>query len=225
MPNVPAPNQTVSEYDLRSLMDLMRREIMLAISCHHVGTIQTFDPVKQRADVSINYKRVNFGKQGDPPAVIPYPPLIDCPVVVMHGGDGALTFPIEVGDNCIVLFNDRDINDWYAGGQVGPPPSSRLHSFADAMVLVGINSLATPIADYVVDKVVLKKGTTALKIGEKFSLSNDDTDLKTLLVNIVGAIQSLATAITPGTGISIPALAAQIASLTALSSTMGDLLE
>ncbi len=145
-------NQIPNEPELADLLALLKKDIFLGLNCHHIGTIQSFDPLKQVATATINYRRTYF--KHDPaggeyvPELVPYPVLLDCPVVFLGGGNGALTFPVAEGDECIVLINDRDIDNWFSGSSDSAVATPRLHSVADALILVGVRSLANVIAEF-----------------------------------------------------------------------------
>ena len=164
---MPTISKVIPEPDLRSVLDLLKREILTELNCHAVGTIQLFDPVTQTAKVSINYRKTYFvGANGDKEAYVDYPVLLDVPIVVLSGGLlAALTLPIMTGDTCVLLFNDRDISKWLATGQVGPVPSFRLHNMSDAIALVGIRSAINPVLPYDPINASLQYGPSSVKVG------------------------------------------------------------
>ncbi len=145
-------NLTPQEPQLADLLSLQKKGIFLSLNCHHIGTIEKFDATQQTAQVSINYKKTYFRPNpqtgANEPQLIDYPVLLDCPVVVLGGGGAGLTFPIAPGDECIVLFNDRDINTWFQGNSSAGNPTPRLHSLADGIALVGVRSLPNVLQDY-----------------------------------------------------------------------------
>lgn len=143
---------------LASVLDLYRLSLMYQMNCHQVGEIVSFNPSTQTAEVQIKMVRVEDNQ------IKEYPLLIDCPCVVLSGGKGRLTFPIEQGDSCLVLFNDRDIDNWYASGQKMPPRTPRMHNFADAIALVGIRNKQNQIEDYLQHGVELKYGKSTIKL-------------------------------------------------------------
>lgn len=236
-------NQQVAKPDLRVLLELLKTEVMLALNCHAIGTIQSFNSTLQTAQVTINYKKTYAQK--DPisgaysPELVDYPVLVDCPVVVLSGGTAALTFPIAVGDTCLVLFNDRDIDNWFASGTVGPVNTNRTHSFTDAIALVGIRSMLNPHLAYNTDNVVLSNALGSVEITPdgKTKITNSIDTLNDLLQDLVTQINSLVTqtaAITvicaaPASPSSIPVNAAAItaisAQLTTIATQLGALLE
>ena len=71
---------------------------------------------------------------------ISLPLLLDCPVVFPSGGGITLTFPIAVGDECLVVFGSRCIDAWWQNGGVQPQAEIRMHDLSDGFALVGVRS-------------------------------------------------------------------------------------
>ncbi len=160
-------NNQVTEPDLRALLDQFKIEIMKELNCHAVGTVQLFDPVRQVAQVSINYQKTFFtGPNLTIEKYVEYPVLVDVPVIFLTGGLlAALTFPVQTGDTCLVFFNDRDISKWFVSGQVGPLPSFRMHAMSDGFALVGIRSMLKPILPFDPVNASLQFGASSVKVG------------------------------------------------------------
>lgn len=157
---------------LKDLLDLHKKDVQLSINCMAIATIQSFDATKQTVTATINYKKTFMqpNAQGTyDPVLVDYPVLIDCPVIISQGGGGVLTFPIIAGDTCLILFNDRDIDNWYATGQVGPIATQRLHSFADGFALVGVRALPNAISGYDTQRIHLTFGISDLALGEDYA--------------------------------------------------------
>jgi len=205
-------NTIPAEPTMSDLLNLLKREIFLDLNCHHLATIQSFDPSVQTVTATINYTKTSFvlnegtGKQGSyKPVQSNYPLLVDVPVIVIGGGKGNITFPINQGDQCLVLFNDRNIDNWFQSGQVGPVASSRAHSFSDGIALVGLNSLNTSISGYDVSRAVFQNGTTKIGLAEILILitNSNGKSLGTILGNLTQALSSLMTAL--NTAFALPA--------------------
>ena len=147
---------------LTSLLDLHRSGTKRQINCHQVGEIVSFDPNTQTAEVQIKMTYLINGE------IREYPLLIDCPCIILAGGDGALTMPISAGDSCLVLFNDRDMDNWYSGGQTMPPRTDRMHDFADAIALVGLRNKQNKISGYLANGVELKHGKSTIKLRDGY---------------------------------------------------------
>lgn len=249
--NTPNPlmNCIVPDPDLGTALGLLKTNIMASLNCVALGTIQSFDSAAQRSSVSINYKKTFFNgakqKSGDRPygnAVYrDYPILVECPVVVITGGSSYLNMPITVGDTCIILFNDRDIDNWVSSGQVGPVATQRMHSFTDGLALVGIRSKQNAVAAFDAARAILTDGNAKIGINpgtHKLTAQNNTTSLNTQLQALCTKIESLITAVaaitvsgvTTGPGVSgVPVNAATItalsADISAIGSALGGLLE
>lgn len=221
------PLQTKAEPELIDLLNLFKTQLLTSFSAHHIGTVQSFDAAKQTATATINYKKTYFQKVDGVygPVLVDYPILLDCPVICLGGGAGALTFPIEEGDECLVLFNDRDIDNWFAGGTGGPVATPRLHSFSDGIILVGVRSLANVLTDYDPARAVLKNGMAMVGVGDPLiKIANDVTTLKTVINDLIDIIIGLMTLPTiPASPTTLSP--ATIAALTAHKAVVGSLLE
>lgn len=142
--------------DLAALLAAAKTDLFASLNCHQIGTIVAFDPVKQSASVQIVNKRV----VGD--EVLDYPLLVDVPVVFPAGGGAFFSFPVKAGDNCLVLFNDRDIDVWFTNGASTAPNSPRMHSLADGIALVGLRNATNPSVETGEDVVLRFAGATIL---------------------------------------------------------------
>jgi hypothetical protein len=165
--NAVSQNQVPQNPELKDLLDLFQKKILLGLNCHHIGTIRVFNPTLQTATVEINYKKTFFKPDATGvyrPEAADYPLAIDCPVICPGGGDGALTFPVAPGDECLLLFNDRDIDTWFQGNTGAPPATLRLHAFSDAIALVGVRSAPNVIPGYAADRAELRTKTGLVKV-------------------------------------------------------------
>jgi len=163
-------NQIPNDPQLKDLLDLLKKDMFLNLNSHHLATIQSFDPLKQTATATINYKQTYFQKNlfsgVYEPVLVDYPVLLDCPVICLGGGLGSLTFPITTGDECLVMFNDRDIDNWFKGSSNSGVATPRLHSFSDGIIIVGVRSLANVLVDYDSDAVALNYAGNKVRLYE-----------------------------------------------------------
>lgn len=239
---------------LKDLFDAFKRDVFLNLNCHAIATIQSFNASNQTVSASINYTRTYYEKNSDPTknegsfykAVdVDYALLVDCPVIILSGGESLLTFPIKKGDQCLMFFNDRSIDQWFENGQKASLKSNRLHSLSDGIAIIGLRPLNKSIANYDESRAVLRSGGAALAVRDdtdKVLITNNypenSVTLRTLLQTLITQVQSLVTAtaaitvtgVTSGGGVSgVPANAATITAIsTQLSNTstqIGALLE
>lgn len=105
------------------------------------GIIQSFDAAKQTAVVQPAIKRI-FTELGP----VNLPLCVDVPVAFPGGGDFFLTFPVKAGDECILMFSERAIDNWYDKGGVQLPSEYRIHDLSDGVAIVGLNSQPKKLA-------------------------------------------------------------------------------
>lgn len=188
------PILPIPEPDLRALLTAHRRDVSSSLYCHLVGEIVSFDPETQTASVKIAVNKQVVDYRRNPPAFIylPYPVLTDCPVYFPSGGtNGHLTFPVAPGDPCLVMFHDRDLDNWFNGGANTPPNSDRQHDLSDGMVLVGVRNRAGVIADFYEDGAEVASGGGKLRIADKVALDGADSTLRTVLQKVKDALTAL----------------------------------
>jgi len=209
-------NALIQPPDMRSLLNAHRDEVFSSFNCHQIGTIVSFDASKQTATVQINTKRVVYNSKQEigeklkiTPIVMDYPVLEDVPVFVATGGKASLRLPVTAGDTCLLFFNDRDIDAWFASGSITIPNSSRMHSLSDALAIVGFRSSANKIDDYsatdaelrfdqasVVIKpdgkvIITAKNGGKITLDTKLEIKNSATSLLTALNAVVTALTAL----------------------------------
>ncbi len=107
--------------------------------------------------------------------IVDYPVLVRVPVIVLNGGGGYTTYPIFSGDQCLLMFCDRDIDLWLEKGVTNSPPNSdRIHDLSDAVALVGLSPITKPIP-WATDGIVMAMGQTIFKITSTLASLVDST--------------------------------------------------
>jgi len=168
--SIPAP-------DLPSVADEIKRDVSLAINCVQIGVIQSFDPETQRANIEIAMKQISDIAEDGTRTIKEYPILLECPVMVLFGGVDFLSLPIVPGDNCIVLFNDRQIDNWMYNGPGQPPTISRVHDLSDGIAIVGIRPLTNSIGSYLANGIRLSHNNANSQIDLKEDLIESIAEL------------------------------------------------
>ena len=72
-----------------------------------------------------------------------------------------LTFPINQGDECIILFNDREIDNWYGQGGSQAFTTHRTHDYSDAIVIVGLRNALKALTTYNNEAIELNYNDTS----------------------------------------------------------------
>lgn len=70
------------------------------------------------------------------------PVCVDVPVVFPSGGGYEITFPVKEGDECLLVFSERCIDNWFDTGEPSPPADYRKHDLSDAFAIMGVRSFA-----------------------------------------------------------------------------------
>ncbi len=196
----------------------LKLDITRTLNCVKVGSIQSFDPDRKTAQAQILFKRV----LGDG-TIADYPVLVDCPVFTLQGGGGAVAFPIRSGDNCLILFADRNIDAWFQNGSAAAPFDARCHDLSDGICLVGLNSLGSSLDAYEanVAKIFYDGARVALS-GGLITIANETTNLLTVLNLFIDLLKTLTTQDGSST---LPLTAASIAALELFKLQFAELLQ
>jgi len=199
--------------ELRDVLDKHKYNVFSTLNCVQLGTIESYDSETNTVSVTINFQhKMPDGR------VFKYPVLADVPVFIYSGGYSHIVMPIEVGDTCLVLFCDRDIDIWHHGGETDIPNTSRMHSLADGIALVGIRPRNNPhdvtkdVLEITSDKqiqatgfdgVVISRGASHNKVRvyptetliegaeTKIKIRNTAENMFTLLNDLINLIENL----------------------------------
>ncbi len=167
---------------LNDVLKELQRTIGIDTNCHKIGRITAYDTSKNTVEVQL-VDNMTIENEGQEPTVTERSLLVEVPLVIIGGGtSGELTFPDPTGCDCLVCFNDRDLDNWFFSGDVSVPQSERTHHIMDGIAIVGLRSLNNPLADYDANATTLRKGKTKLVLKDnEATLTNG-----TVTVTIVG---------------------------------------
>ena len=118
--------------------EALKQEIFASLHCALPGTVVSFNPETQTAEIQ---PAVKLGS-------MTLPVLPDVPVFFPGSRDSAITWPVSVGDECLVILADVDIDAWFDTGEPSVPRSARKHSLSDAFAFVGFRSRPNALADF-----------------------------------------------------------------------------
>ncbi len=118
------------------------------------GIVQSFNSAKQTATVQIAIReRINLN------GVITWetlPLLVDVPVAMFRAGGYCITFPVNAGDEGLVIFADACIDAWYQSGGVQNQMDKRRHDLSDGFFLPLTWSQPRVISGYSTDSVQVR---------------------------------------------------------------------
>lgn len=171
-------NQLSGETDLINLLKSVINKVGLELNCVRVGIIQSFNDEDLTAEVLIaNKKTIGINKDGTQKtrdyALVTAKICYCCPFI---------TYPLVKGDECILLFNDRELESWFITGEVQPEGYQRMHDLTDCIAIVGLRSLAKMI-QIVADTLHIFYGNSDIQI------TDDSITTTTQSYNINGQTQ------------------------------------
>lgn len=129
--------------------------------------IESFDPAK----MTVQAQPAIQARVRSPEGVwswVTMPLLVDVPVIYPSGGGFTLTFPIEAGDECLVLFSSRCIDMWWQSGEVQIQAELRMHDLSDGFALVGPRSQPNILPNISLTGTQLRNddGTTFVQVSD-----------------------------------------------------------
>lgn len=208
----------IHEPGFYDMLQVFKRNLLVSLNCVKIGQIVSFNAAQRTVSVQLLFQRVLKDGTYDT-----YPVLTDCPLFICQGGGNALQFPVAAGDQCIVLFSDRNIDAWFAQGSVQPPPDGRLHDVSDGIAVVGLNYLKStvPAPSTTETRIISADGLTKIGIqGDLITLSNPTGSLLIVLQALINVLTSLTVQVGSNTGVvttssqnDLNNVAAQIAAL------------
>lgn len=221
-------NKIFNTPQLPDVLASLKRQILLDFNCCHLATIQSFDGSAKTCTATINYKKTFMQRKDDgkyEPVLIDYPILVDVPVWNPRGGAAYLNMPIVKGDQALILFNDRDIDNWFAGKLNGDVATPRLHSISDGIALVGLLNASTPDEEYDATRAALGNGSTRVAVSAtKVLIENETTTLNNLLGTLIDTINAITTT-NCVVGAPVALSPASIAALNSVKTQIAGLLE
>lgn len=131
-----------SQTNFNDVMIIAQDAIMSRLNCHNVGRILEFDSATQTCTVEMMQIK-QFNEQAFTPA-----PITQVPLIILGAGGGHITMPNPEGTICLLLFLDRNIDNFMETGEQYVPDTARMHDFTDCIALTTFTTLANPLSDY-----------------------------------------------------------------------------
>ena len=201
------------EAGLSEISQLLKDSVMSNLNCHNIGRIIEFDSTTQTCTVELMQIK-QFNDQAFIPA-----PITQVPLIIYGSDNSYITLPNPVGSVCLLLFLDRNIDNFLETGEQYMPETSRMHDFTDAVALTTFKTLANPIENYddnaitmyyktiineVIYEAVIKNAGNAINlkmtngdnysqinIASKIKIENNNQNLYTLIGNLITAINNI----------------------------------
>lgn len=206
-----------SQTGFNDIMTIAQDAIMSRINCHNVGRIIEFDKNTQTCTVELMQIK-QFNDQFLTPA-----PITQVPLIILGAGGGHITMPNPVGTICLLLFLDRNIDNFLETGEQYTPDTSRMHDFTDCIALTTFKTAANSLQSYdenaisifnegLIDNVqklsfiriypniiqIETADSVNITLNDKVSISNSTQNLGTLIKTLINTIRALTINLTTG---------------------------
>lgn len=135
-------NQLGSTPDLGQIIKTSGLSIASELNCMRIAIVQEFYPDDLTVQVQIAGKKTIGLNPDGSQRVREYAPIY----AKICYCNPFITYPIKKGDECVLLFSDREIESWFINGDVNPEGYSRMHDLTDAVALFGIRSIPNMIS-------------------------------------------------------------------------------
>ena len=134
-----------NEATLMTVLKVFKDNLLDNLCCVKIGYIDSYDYDTRVSRVVIYNKRVVGLNDKGEHILEDYPPLY-CKTLFLGGGDSAINWSIQQGDECIVFFTDKELETPWISGQVSDVKYGRMHDYTDAICLTGFTTRpkATP---------------------------------------------------------------------------------
>ena len=129
-----------NEPSLMGVLKVLKENIFDTMCCVKIGYIDSYDYNTRVSRVVIYNKRVVGLNDKGEHILEDYPPLY-CKTLFLGGSGNGINWDIKQGDECIVFFNDTEIETPWISGQVSDIKYGRQHNYTDAICLTGFTTL------------------------------------------------------------------------------------
>lgn len=159
------------------------------LRCASPGIIHSFDAATQTAEIQLALtERIKIDGVESNEKV---PLLVDVPIVIPQIKGYSLTFPIEVGDECLVIFSDTCFDAWFQSGGIQNQMDLRRHDLSDGFAIIGVKSQPNVIPNYSTSSVQLRNnaGTNFLELSEsciRMVFGNSEVKLSASGIDVTG---------------------------------------
>lgn len=130
-------NQQASTPDMGQIIKTSGLNIASELNCMRIGIVQEFNPTDLTVQVQIASKKPIGMNEDGTQRVREYAPIY----AKVCYCNPFITYPIKKGDECVLLFSDREIESWFINGDVNPESYTRMHDLTDAIALFGVRSI------------------------------------------------------------------------------------
>lgn len=136
--------------------------------------IDQFDATTQRVAATPAI-RGKFIDTDNKVSYIDLPKITNIPLAITKSAGLKITYPVEIGQNCTLIFSQRSIDNFIMAGGIqdpydGPHPERtqiRCMDMTDALCFPGVITDAETITDYATDAIEIRSADNTTKVSVK----------------------------------------------------------
>ena len=131
------------------------------------GRVESYDKATQRADIKPLLKRAQRDVDGNEMTVESLPVIAGVPVMFPRAGDYFISLPLAKGNTGLLIFSERNIDQWIAKGGEVDPRDLRLFPLDGAAFYPGLWADGAKLSDADGSNIVVgKTGGTQIHIAD-----------------------------------------------------------
>lgn len=119
------------------------------------GIVEAHDTEKNTIKVNSAVK-LKHVKQDGTSEWIQMPTFEDVPILYTGGGGASITPPMKKGDEVLLVFASRSVENWHQQGGVQNQTSARMHDLSDGFAIPGFRSQPRKLSNVNADKWQLR---------------------------------------------------------------------
>ncbi len=124
---------------LQDVIDAALQKAFAELYVCRVGKVVSYDAAKQSVDVQPIHRETYFDEDGEEHTT-GLPVIHRVPVMFPGAGDFRITFPIQQGDDVLLVFSDVGLDKYLSnGGQDIDPIALHQHDLTDAVAIPGLH--------------------------------------------------------------------------------------
>ena len=137
--------------------------------------VDEFDATRQRVSAIPAIRAKFIDPETNQASYIEYPKITNIPLAIIKSAGLKITYPIEKGQNCTLLFSQRSIDNFILAGGIQDPFDTknpqrtqiRCMDLTDALCFPGLITDAETITDYATDAIEIRSADNTTKVSVK----------------------------------------------------------
>ncbi len=183
-----------------TMADAIRQAILYQLNNVHTalpGAIVSYDYTTQKATI-----QPLLNKYWSDGTFTQLPELPNVPVIFPRAGGASLTFPVNEGDTCLLLFTERSIDKWLQTGGQTSTADARKFDLSDAVAIMGLIPFSdTSLAQNNTDVLLTYKGSSfrikqtgaiVIESSSTVAIGTSTTEVLNIVSQLLSALQGAA---------------------------------